>query len=117
MQNVMSYLQIGRWAAAVLLTASGCSSSVSVQQPFPAPLIERLPLHMAIQYPPALTDFEYKEDGAAERDWTVKLGPANVRMFDAVFSGMFAVTQRISNLQSAATEMPGLDAVEKVARY
>lgn len=110
MQNVPPCRPIGSWAAVVFLTA-GCSGSVVVEETFPAPLVERLPLHIAIQYPAALADFKYKEDAAADRDWTVQLGAANVRMFDTVFAGMFAVTQRVSALQNAAQEMPGLDAV------
>ena len=98
-------------AAVALLIGGGCSGSVTVQESFPVPLVERIPLHIAIHYPPALAEFVYKADAAAERDWTVQLGAANVRMFDAVFHGMFAVTQRVSSPQNAAQEMPGLDAV------
>ena len=111
MWNVISCRAGKRLAALVLLIASGCSGSVTVEEPFPAPLVERIPLHIAIHYPPALAEFVYKEDAAAERDWTVQLGAANVRMFDAVFTGMFAVTQRVSSVQNAAQEMAGLDAV------
>jgi hypothetical protein len=82
-----------------------------VPQTFPVPLVERIPVRVAVHYSPALTEFVYKEDIAAERDWTVQLGAANVRMFDAVFQGMFAVTQRVDSVQGAAAEMPEADVI------
>lgn len=111
MLNNTSCLAKIRCAAIVLLVGSGCSGSVTVQEAFPVPLVEPMPLRVAVHYPPALAEFTYKEDAAAERDWTVQLGAANVRMFDAVFNGLFAITQRVSSVESAAQEMPGLDAV------
>jgi hypothetical protein len=111
MQNLPGRQLMKRWAAIALLTVGGCSGSVVVEETFPAPLVERLPLHVALQYPPALAQFKYKEQPTTDRNWTVQLGAANVRMFDAVFSGLFAVTQRVSALENAVQEMPGLDAV------
>jgi hypothetical protein len=111
MSYISSCLAGRRWAAVVLLIGSGCSGSVNVQQTFPVPLVERMPLKIAVHYAPALTGYTYKEAAAAERDWTVQLGTANVRMFDAVFGGLFAVTQRVSGVETAAQEMPGLDAI------
>ncbi len=110
MRNLPGYQPIRKWAA-VAIFISGCSGSVDVVETFPTPLVDQLPLHVALQYPPALADFKYKEDAAADRDWTVQLGSANVRMFDAIFNRMFAVTQRVSTVENAAQEMPGLDAI------
>lgn len=99
------------WIAAVSLLGSGCSGSVMVQQAFPTPLVERMPLRVAVHYSPALTDYVYKEDASNDRDWTVQLGEANVRMFESVFGGLFTETRRVSGIQAAAAEMPGLDAI------
>lgn len=97
---------------ALLLTlGSGCTGSVTVERTFPAPLIDRLPLRVAVHYPPSLTDYVYSESAAAEKDWTVNLGQANVRMFDSVFGSLFAVTQRVSGIDAAAQEFPDLDAI------
>ena len=110
-----SCLASRRWAAVVLLIGSGCSGSVNVQQTFPVPLVERMPLRIAVHYAPALAAYTYKEAAAAERDWTVQLGTANVRMFDAVFSGLFAVTQRVSGVETAAQEIPSQSATDQFA--
>jgi hypothetical protein len=99
------------FAAAAVLIGSACSSDVTVRQAFPTPLVERLPLRVAVVYAPELTSYVYKEKAARDRDWSVQLGEANVRMFDSVFGGLFAEARRVSALPAAATEMPGLDAI------
>lgn len=104
-------LTIGRALVVSCLLLGGCSGAVTVEQDFPVPLVERLPLRVALHYPPALSDYTYREAPAAERDWTVQLGTANVRMFDSAFSGMFQATQRVTSIDAAAQEMPGLDAI------
>jgi len=88
-----------------------CSGSVSVAEDFPRPLVEPLPLHVAVHYPTELREYVYKEDATADRDWTVHLGSANVHMFDAVFSGVFSEMQHVSSIEAAATEMPGLELI------
>jgi hypothetical protein len=95
----------------VLLLLSGCGGPVIVEEAFPVPLIERLPLRVALHYAPAVADYTYKESLAGERDWTVHLGTANVRMFDSVFAGLFLATQRVAGIDTAAQEMPDLDAI------
>jgi hypothetical protein len=97
--------------AVCLLLLSGCSGSVVVPEAFPEPLVERLPLRVAVHYPADLAAYVYKEDAAADRDWTVQLGAANVRMFDSVFAGLFAETRRVSDIASALQEMPDLDVI------
>jgi hypothetical protein len=98
-------------AAALAIAGSGCSGTVVVEDTFPAPLVEKLPLRVAVHYPASLTDFAYTEKTGSDREWTVRLGLANVRMFDAVFAGLFPEMQRVSEVSAAATEMPGHQAV------
>jgi hypothetical protein len=97
--------------ALALLAGTGCSGSVTVPERFPIPLVDPLPVRVAVHYSPTLTQFVFKEDAAAERDWTIQLGAANVQMFEALFHGMFAVTQRVSSVHDAATEMPQVEAI------
>ena len=97
--------------AAPVALLLGCSGSVSVEETFPLPVVERLPLRVALHYAPALTGFVYSEEGNGDRDWTVQLGTANVRMLDAVFTGLFPVTRRVSEINNASQEMPELDAI------
>ena len=98
-------------AALAAALISGCAASVSIEETFPAPLVEPLPLRIAVHYPPGLVDFVYRENADTERDWTVQLGKANVRMFESVFSGLFQETHRVSDIQAAAQEMPAFDGI------
>lgn len=94
------------------LLGSGCAASVAVEQPFPPPLIEPLPLRMAVHYPDeGLAGFVYREQPGADRDWTVQLGPANVRLFDSLFGSLFREALPVSDLQAAAREAPGVDGI------
>lgn len=97
--------------ALLVLAAAGCSESLTVEEAFPLPLIERLPLRVALYYPPALKEFVHTELSEADVDWTIRLGNANIRMLDAVFTSLFTVTQQVSARELAASEMPGHDAV------
>ena len=97
--------------ALLALLGSGCAASVAVEQAFPPPLIEPLPLRMAVYYPESLAGFTYHEKSGADRDWTVQLGPANVSMFDSVFSRLFRESQRVGDMQNAAQEMSAPDGI------
>ncbi len=102
---------LARPAVLLALLATGCAGSVDVSQTFPPPLVEPLPLRMAIHYPPGLTGFTYHEATNADRDWTVQLGKANTRMFDSVFTALFQETRRISEVPAAAQEMPAFNGI------
>ncbi|MCC7258225.1 MAG: hypothetical protein IT486_07615 [Gammaproteobacteria bacterium] len=94
------------------LLGSGCAASVAIERPFPPPLIEPLPLRVGVLYADSLANYVYHEEAAtADRDWTVQLGPANVRLFDALFASLFRETKRVSTLEAAAQEVPPFDGV------
>ncbi|MCP4000315.1 MAG: hypothetical protein GY727_05340 [Gammaproteobacteria bacterium] len=71
---------------------------------FPEPLIEPLPLVIGIRYPIELTDFVHNEDPELAPEWTIKLGQANLRMFRALFKGMFIQTIEIDNATKDSEE-------------
>jgi len=100
-------------ACSLLLGAMvvACNGSVLVAEEFPTPLVEKVPLRVAVHYAPALREYVYKEDANADRDWTVQLGEANVRMFDSVFAGLFSRMQRVSSVAGAVDEMPELQII------
>lgn len=88
-----------------------CSGSVQVQHAFPAPLVEQLPLRVAVWYPPGLSDFTYHEEDAAQQEWTVRLGTANLRMFNAVFAALFREVVHAGSLDEARALQPPVDAI------
>ena len=103
---------LGKARVALLaLCAAGCSGAVNVQSDFPPPLVERTALKVGLYYGPELTNYVYSEDTGTDVDWTLRLGEANIRMFDSAFGAMFAAVQRVSSVAAARDEFPGLDAI------
>jgi hypothetical protein len=93
------------------LFLAGCSGSVIVESEFPPPLVERTDLKVALYYSPEFADYVYSEDPGTDMAWTVRLGAANIRMFDSLFGALFAATQRVSSIATAREEYPELDAI------
>lgn len=76
----------------VISLLSGCAKSVDVVADFPTPLVEPYPFKVGIRYPADLTDFVHTEDPELEPEWEIRLGEANVLMFNKLFGAMFAET-------------------------
>lgn len=95
----------------MLLLAGGCTNAVTVSSDFPPPLIAPLPLRVGVYYPPGFSDYVYSESADGGTDWTLRLGSANVRMFDTVFNGLFTAMQHVTSVATARDDFPGLDAV------
>jgi hypothetical protein len=100
---------------AVLSLTAGCGGSVTIEDAFPQPLVERLPLRVALDFPPSLLNYTHTETVEGGGEWTLRLGPASERMLDVAFNGMFLTTRRVESAASAAAEMPDLDATISVA--
>ena len=65
--------------------------------------MEAFPLVMGIRYPTELTDFTHNEDPELAPEWTIKLGQANLRMFRALFTGMFIQAIELDNAANEST--------------
>jgi len=76
-------------AAAAGIVLAGCSKDVVVETTFPDPVIESLQLDAGVNYTDALETYDYIEDLPNDIEWTITLGEANVRMFDAAFGALF----------------------------
>lgn len=79
--------------AAFLLGA--CATSVQVDGSFPKPLMQPYPLAVGVRYPDSLVNFSHTEKAEREPEVAINLGAANVRMFDALFAGMFTEVVRL----------------------
>jgi hypothetical protein len=93
-----------RWLAlAAAACLAGCGASeVIVESTFPTPLIEPLPVSMAVIIPDELYNFIYTEDIPNQSLWTIALGDANVAMLAPLFKGMFRETRDIDSLALVA---------------
>jgi hypothetical protein len=95
---------------ASILVFTGCSRSVDVAADFPEPLLEPLPLTLGVRFTSDLADFTHTEDPSLEPEWEIRLGEANLRMFRAVFAGMFTNVVELSP-DSAANAVAGVDLI------
>jgi hypothetical protein len=75
----------------VFLTAvGGCSSHVTVNNPtIPDPLVEKIPLSVAVRYPPEFEHFVHQEQVIGKEKWTIDLGRSNKFLFTNLFRSMF----------------------------
>jgi len=75
----------------VFLTAlGGCSSQVTVNDPtIPDPLVDKIPLSVAVRYPDAFEHFIHKEQLIGKEKWTIDLGRSNELLFTKLFTSMF----------------------------
>jgi hypothetical protein len=68
----------------------GCSTHVSLLDPtIPEPLIERLPLSVAVRYPEEFQHYVHKEKVIGKDEWTIDLGRSNSMLFTQLFGAMF----------------------------
>jgi hypothetical protein len=86
-------MRVGRtftWLLMSSLAATACGTvKVSVPQEFPVPLVERVPLHMAVRLDPELVQYAHTEKIEGGREWHIELGSAQRPMFERLLTGMF----------------------------
>jgi hypothetical protein len=90
------------------LVSVGCSTVVPVEEHFPSPLIEPLPVTVGVRYGERFRTYEYRPN---EESWVVPLGSANVRLFNRMFTAMFERAVPVTHRASAAATTSQLDAV------
>ncbi|MEE9255289.1 MAG: hypothetical protein V3U43_10160 [Pseudomonadales bacterium] len=75
---------------AMVLLAAGCTSSATVlERPFPAPVLDPIPLTIGVYYSDDFRAYVYAERIPRKGTIEIKAGAANVRLFDRVLPGMF----------------------------
>ncbi len=88
-----------------------CAKSIVIKTDFPEPVVQSLPLHIGIHYDEAFTNFTYTEDLPNDTEWAFDLGTANTRLFDSIFSALFAITSDVKSTGGSAPPYTELDAV------
>ena len=105
---------------AVFLTAvGGCSSQVTVNNPtIPDPLVEKIPLSVAVRYPPEFEHYVHTEQVIGKEKWTIDLGRSNKFLFTNLFRVMFndltvvGADEQPDDLDVDALIEPSIDAFE-----
>lgn len=76
--------------AAAALVAAGCGSNVRLDPPtIPAPLIDSIPLHVAVRIPAEFESFVHTENVLGNEEWTIDLGRSNAIFFTQLFGYVF----------------------------
>lgn len=83
--NRLTYLAI-----LISILSSGCASNVKLEYPnIPDPLIDKLPMDIALRMPDNFYDFSHEENVLGKESWSIQLGAANALFFEQLFGYMF----------------------------
>ena len=96
-------------ASAVLLLA-GCvgSKNVALEGTFPVPLMDKIPVSLAIHLDEELLGYIYQENLEKEGEWNVNLGSVQTELFENLSVGLFEAHALVG-----ANAAPGFDGVLK----
>lgn len=97
-----------RFGFAVLLLAllAGCGATrVSVPSAFPAPLVDKLPLHVGVRLDEALTSYKLHDKPEQGTEIEIEVGSAQTALFSTLLNGMFTQSSVVSDTAA------GVDAV------
>lgn len=97
--------------AAAGLAVSACGKKVVVETSFPEPVISELPLDAGVYYPESLANYDYIEDLPNDIEWSITLGEANIKMFDAAFGALFGELESVEQPGGTGTPFDRLDVV------
>ncbi len=105
--------------AVFMISLGGCASEVTVNNPrIPDPLVEKIPLSVAVRYPDEFKHYVHQEESVAKEKWTINLGRSNELLFTNLFRSMFndltvvGADVDIADMQVDALIEPSIDAFE-----
>jgi len=100
-------------------TVAGCGSNVRLEPPtIPAPLINTLPMTVAVRLPENFEHFVHEEEVLGREQWKIDLGRSNAVFFTQLFGYMFETVnvlqpdQDTQNVEFDALLEPSIDAFE-----
>lgn len=105
--------------AVFIIALGGCGSQVTVNDPtIPEPLVEKIPLSIAVRYPDNFKHYVHEEKIIGKEKWTIDLGRSNELLFNKIFGSMFndvTVVEGdvdLADLRIDALIEPSIDAFE-----
>lgn len=106
---MLKHIKIVFILCSILLTACGQSFIVETTLDIPQPVPSRLPLKIAVLYEPKFREHTYIENNEDRVNWSIKIGPSQVQLFDLILPAMFTSIEQIEQLSN--TEGQHYDAV------
>ncbi|MGS2724363.1 hypothetical protein ACVBEJ_11535 [Porticoccus sp. GXU_MW_L64] len=85
-------------ASALLLTA--CSTNVTVSGDYPTPLAKPIPYNVGVVFDDTFSNYVFTRDNIE-----IKLGDAQIRMYDNLFDGMFANSTLLESREAASEDI------------
>lgn len=92
------------------LVVVACANTIDVREPFPDPVIESLPLRVGVHYTTEFANYSYTDAQTGAGSWTLRLGGANVSVFDRVFVRLFTATSRVAAVPTGSSSDVDFDA-------
>ncbi|MGB5249679.1 MAG: hypothetical protein WBO47_08650 [Gammaproteobacteria bacterium] len=89
---------------------SGCTTS-AVDSEFPVPVVDKLPIKVAVYFDESFSNFAYREQAVGEKSWVIMIGSANVEMMRRAFQGMFRETVELPDVPDLKFPVDQVDAV------
>jgi hypothetical protein len=88
--NLNTRIRKGKSGFLLAIFMAGCSSNVVLQTPgIPVPLVEKLPVSVAVRFPPNFEHFVHNEEVLGRAKWSIDLGRSNAALFTQLFGYMF----------------------------
>ena len=86
---------------AVAALSLGCTTTLHIDAAVPRPLVEALPLDVAVHYRDSFRDYEFKGEAAGDdSSWDIELGPAQIRLFNQLFETQFTKVTQVDDPRS-----------------
>lgn len=99
-----------RVAIVLLPLTAGCDQALTVPNTFPEPLVEPLPLDVALYFSDEFANYRYRESVEGDAKWDIALGKANVALFESVSRRLFRSATRVSS-RPTGTAAEGFNAI------
>lgn len=89
---------------------AGCDQTLVVPSTFPEPLVEPLPLDVALYFTDDFANYHYRENVPGDAEWDIALGQANVALFESVSRRLFRSATRVAS-RPTGSEAAGFNAI------
>ena len=99
-----------RVALLLVPLAAGCDQALTVPNTFPEPVVEPLPLDVALYFNDEFTKYRYQENVPGESQWDIELGKANVALFESVSRRLCRSATRVAS-RPTGPEAAGFNAI------
>ena len=97
-------------ALLVLPLLAGCDQALTIPNTFPEPLVDPLPLDVALVFSDEFANYRYQESVEGDSRWDIDLGKANVALFESVSRRLFRSATRVSS-RPTGPEAAGFNAI------